>query len=112
MKVLLTGATGQLGHALITSRPEAIALIASSRSGGDGQLALDLADAGACRQAVLSHRPDWVLNAGAYTGVDRAEREPELAEAVNAAAPAAFAAFITTAVWPSSIAVIRPTPPA
>ena len=36
-------------------------------------------------------RPDWVLNAGAYTAVDRAESEPELARAVNADAPAAFA---------------------
>ena len=38
-----------------------------------------------------SHRPDWVLNAGAYTAVDRAESEPELAQAVNGGAPAAFA---------------------
>jgi dTDP-4-dehydrorhamnose reductase len=36
-------------------------------------------------------RPDWVLNAGAYTAVDKAEGEPELAQAVNAGAPAAFA---------------------
>jgi dTDP-4-dehydrorhamnose reductase len=40
---------------------------------------------------VAEHRPDWVLNAGAYTAVDRAESEPELAMAVNAAAPEAFA---------------------
>ena len=37
------------------------------------------------------NRPDWVVNAGAYTAVDRAEAEPELAWAVNAAAPAALA---------------------
>jgi dTDP-4-dehydrorhamnose reductase len=40
---------------------------------------------------VQQHRPDWVLNAGAYTAVDKAESEPELAAAVNAGAPAAFA---------------------
>jgi dTDP-4-dehydrorhamnose reductase len=40
---------------------------------------------------VETHRPDWVLNAGAYTAVDKAESEPELAQAVNAGAPAAFA---------------------
>ncbi len=91
MKVLLTGAAGQLGQALIASRPEGIALIASSRSGGDGLLGLDLADAQACRSAVEQHRPDWVLNAGAYTAVDKAESEPDLAHAVNAAAPRAFA---------------------
>ena len=47
--------------------------------------------AAACREAVERHRPDWVLNAGAYTAVDRAESEPELAEVVNAGAPGAFA---------------------
>ena len=36
-------------------------------------------------------KPDWVLNGGAYTAVDRAEEQPQLAEAVNAAAPRAFA---------------------
>ncbi len=91
MKILLTGAAGQLGQALRQQLPEGIELIATSRSGGDGLLPLDLADAGACRAAVLSHRPDWVLNGGAYTAVDRAESEPELALAVNGGAPRAFA---------------------
>jgi len=40
---------------------------------------LDLADAEACRVAVQAQRPDWVLNAGAYTAVDKPESEPELA---------------------------------
>ena len=91
MKVLLTGAAGQLGQALQASTPAEISLIATSRKGGDGRLALDLADADACHAVVQEHRPDWVLNAGAYTAVDKAESEPELANAVNAAAPAAFA---------------------
>ena len=95
MKVLLTGAAGQLGQALIQQRPPGIELLPTSRSGstaeGDGLLALDLADAGACRDAVRQHRPDWVLNGGAYTAVDRAESEPELAFAVNGGAPRAFA---------------------
>ena len=85
MKVLLTGAAGQLGQELIASRPPEVELIACSRG------ELDLADADACRAAVQQHRPDWVLNAGAYTAVDKAESEPELAAAVNAGAPAAFA---------------------
>ena len=85
MKVLLTGATGQLGQALIASRPEGVELVPLGR--GD----LDLADAEACRQRVWMHQPDWLLNAGAYTAVDRAEGEPELAMAVNAGAPGAFA---------------------
>ncbi|MCP9942750.1 dTDP-4-dehydrorhamnose reductase [Cyanobium sp. ATX 6E8] len=91
MKVLLTGAAGQLGRALIASKPPEVELIATSRGGGNGALALDLAQPEACRAAVLEHRPDWVLNAGAYTAVDQAEREPELAQAVNAGAPVAFA---------------------
>ena len=91
MKVLLTGAAGQLGHALRQQVPAGIGLIASSRGGGDGVLALDLADASACRAMVQQLRPDWVLNSGAYTAVDKAESEPELAQAVNAGAPAAFA---------------------
>ena len=94
MRVLLTGAAGQLGQALIAATPEGIELLPSSRHGGDGLLALDLADAEACRMAVNQYRPDWVLNAGAYTAVDRAEAEPELAHAVNGAAPRAFAEAI------------------
>jgi len=85
MKVLLTGREGQLGTALQASLPEGISLIATGRS------ELNLADAAACRQAVLEHRPDWVLNAGAYTAVDRAESEADLALAINAGAPQAFA---------------------
>jgi len=85
MKVLLTGAAGQLGQALIASKPAGLELIACSRG------ELDLADAEACRVAVQAQRPDWVLNAGAYTAVDKAESEPELAQAVNAGAPGALA---------------------
>jgi dTDP-4-dehydrorhamnose reductase len=85
MKVLLTGREGQLGTALQTSLPEGMILIATGRS------ELDLADHAACRQAVRDHRPDWVLNAGAYTAVDRAESEADRALAINAGAPQAFA---------------------
>jgi dTDP-4-dehydrorhamnose reductase len=85
MKVLLTGAAGQLGRALIASTPPGVELVACSRA------ELDLANPKACRAAVQAQRPDWVLNAGAYTAVDKAESEPELAQAVNAGAPAAFA---------------------
>ena len=91
MKVLLTGAAGQLGQALRQQAPAGIDLIATSRGGGEGLVALDLADAEACRAAVLELKPDWVLNGGAYTAVDKAESEPELALAVNGGAPRAFA---------------------
>ena len=85
VRVLLTGRHGQLGQALLARIPAGIDLIATGRQ------ELDLADPAACRAAVVEHRPDWVLNAGAYTAVDRAETEPALAEAVNAGAPGAFA---------------------
>ena len=91
MKVLLTGAAGQLGQALRQQLPAEVELIATCRSGGNGLLALDLAEAEVCRAAIRDHRPDWVLNAGAYTAVDKAESEPELAFAVNGGAPRAFA---------------------
>ena len=85
MKVLLTGAGGQLGQALLAAAPDNIELISTTRQ------ELDLSDADACRIAVQKCQPDWVLNAGAYTAVDQAESEPELAHAINAGAPEAFA---------------------
>lgn len=96
MRVLITGAAGQLGQALLRSVPvsiggEPVELIACSRGGGNGGIALDLADGAACRALVEQIQPDWLINAAAYTAVDQAEREPELAYAVNAGAPAAFA---------------------
>ena len=98
MRILLTGSSGQLGQALRASLParlagEPVELIATARQPeqAQGVIGLDLADPDACRAAIESHRPDWVLNAGAYTAVDRAESEPEMAQAVNAGAPRAFA---------------------
>lgn len=88
MKVLLTGANGQLGQALNGSVPEGVQLVSTSRQ------ELDLADSKACREIVEFHRPDWVLNAGAYTAVDKAELEQDLVMAVNAEAPRAFAQAI------------------
>lgn len=85
MRVVLTGATGQLGHALQRQIPSNVDLIPVDRH------ALDLADHRSCEDLVDDLRPDWILNAGAYTAVDRAESEPDLARAVNAGAPAAFA---------------------
>ncbi len=85
--------TGQLGYALQASAPPILAgypleLILCSRSN------LDLADPDACRTAVRNLSPDWILNAGAYTGVDQAESESERAFAINAEAPRAFAAAL------------------
>ncbi len=96
MRVLVTGAAGQLGQALLQTCPavvggQPVELVATSRDGGPGLQALDLADPDACRSIVKQWHPDWLINAGAYTAVDQAELEPELAYAVNAGAPQAFA---------------------
>ena len=91
MKVLLTGVSGQLGQELMATCPSSIDLIPTSRLGCQGLWPLNLSDSKDCRAAVLEHRPHWVLNAGAYTAVDQAEKEPELAFAVNAEAPRAMA---------------------
>lgn len=88
MKALITGVNGQLGKALLAARPKRWTCVALDRD------ALNLADANAIARVVDTEQPDLVLNAAAYTAVDRAEIEPELAHAINAAAPAAFARAI------------------
>jgi dTDP-4-dehydrorhamnose reductase len=85
MKVLVTGANGQLGRALCISAPNDAELVAVTRN------ELDLANAAAIADCVSRVRPDVVLNAGAYTAVDLAESEKELAYKVNGAAPGALA---------------------
>ncbi|MFY7836469.1 MAG: dTDP-4-dehydrorhamnose reductase [Novosphingobium sp.] len=85
MKALITGVNGQLGKALLATRPGGWDCVALDRS------ALDLSDADAIARLVDTEQPDLVLNAAAYTAVDRAESEPDLAHAINAGAPEAFA---------------------
>lgn len=86
MKVLVTGSTGQLGRALLESIP------ASVQAHGIDRTQCDLADPDQCRALVAAERPDLIINAGAYTQVDKAETERELAFRINADAPTAFAA--------------------
>ena len=85
MRVLITGGSGQLGQALQKLAPPSVELIVLDRC------ALDLSDPKACEAAVHELKPVWVINAGAYTAVDRAESESELVNAVNAKAPEALA---------------------
>ncbi|MFC3098024.1 dTDP-4-dehydrorhamnose reductase [Alteraurantiacibacter palmitatis] len=85
MKVLVTGSAGQLGRALQTSAPPACEVTAVDRA------ELDLADAAAVGAFVHGLKPDLLVNAAAYTAVDKAESEEALAHAVNADAVAAMA---------------------
>ncbi len=83
--ILLTGAGGQLGTELARSLASHGDVIAAPRD------RLDLADADAIVAAVRAARPDLIVNAGAYTAVDLAEKEVAAAQAVNARAPAILA---------------------
>ena len=77
-KVLITGAGGQLGFELQRTTPEHITLIAADR----GQL--DISDATSVSRFIKLHQPDAIINAAAYTAVDKAEEEQSLAGAINA----------------------------
>jgi dTDP-4-dehydrorhamnose reductase len=85
MRVLLTGATGQLGRALTASVRADVTLIAPGRD------VLDLESAASIESAFAASNPDVVINSGAYTAVDKAESERELAFAVNGVAPGVLA---------------------
>ena len=80
MKVIVAGGQGQLGRAL--ARRGALAL---------GRSELDVTDAAAVRARLARERPEVVINAAAYTAVDRAETEADAAFAVNATGARAIA---------------------
>lgn len=88
-KILLLGAHGQLGHTL------AVALKNLGEVQALTRVEADLSDPNALREALLQRTanflPTIVVNAAAYTSVDKAETEPALAQAVNADSPAVLA---------------------
>jgi dTDP-4-dehydrorhamnose reductase len=77
VRVLLLGAGGMLGHDLLATAPDGVDVVPLARRD------LDITDYGGVERAVRDVRPDVIVNAAAYTGVDRAEAEPELAMRVN-----------------------------
>ena len=84
MKILLTGGSGQVGQEILKLKPQGIQIINPSRN------KLDLSDYDACKNYVKEHRPDWIINCGAYTQVNAAEKNIELSQKINSYAPAAF----------------------
>jgi dTDP-4-dehydrorhamnose reductase len=85
MRVLLTGRGGQLGSALAHGLEGIAEVVAHDRS------TLDLADPAQVMERVREAAPDVVVNAAAYTAVDRAEEDVATARTVNAVAPALLA---------------------
>jgi dTDP-4-dehydrorhamnose reductase len=86
VKVLITGAGGQLGRALIALAPLDTTVRAASRE------QLDIADASAVESTLREFRPDVLINAAGFTRVDDAEGERGAAERANATGPAVLAA--------------------
>lgn len=82
MSLLIFGKTGQVATELARLAPEAICL---------GRDQADLSDPAACAAAINAHAPEAVINAAAYTAVDRAEEEETLATVVNGETPGALA---------------------
>lgn len=84
-RILLTGRNGQVGWDLQRTLAILGEVIAVDKSG------LDLAQPDSIRAVIREFKPDWIVNAAAYTAVDKAESEPELAMAVNGVAPGILA---------------------
>ena len=82
MKLLVFGQTGQVARELARAAPEALFL---------GRDQADLSDPAACAAAIRAHQPDAVINAAAWTAVDKAETEENAATVVNGHAPGAMA---------------------
>ena len=86
MKVLITGAGGQLGRALMALAP------GGTTVHGVRHEQLDIAEAPAVESFIRDYRPDVLINAAGFTRVDDAEKEREMAERANATGPAVLAA--------------------
>lgn len=84
-RILITGKNGQVGYELQRSLSPLAEVIAV------GHLDCDFANESALRDLIQTLRPDIIVNAAAYTAVDKAESEPELANAINHLAPRVLA---------------------
>ena len=89
MKILLTGATGQLGKSVINSKPKNIELIIADRE------KLEFLNPKNCERVIISEKPDWIINCAAYTNVDQAEIDIDFSNITNGLAPEAFAKSIS-----------------
>lgn len=84
-KILLIGITGQIGQELQKTLPTIGEVI------GVGRQSLDLSQPEQIQERIAEIKPDVIVNAAAYTAVDKSESESDLARAINATAPKAIA---------------------
>lgn len=87
MKILLTGAGGQVGTEVARRAPAGFEVVALPRA------ELDITNAAQVEAVCLAQQPALIVNAAAYTAVDQAEKEPELAGLINRDGPAHLARF-------------------
>lgn len=88
MKVLIIGQHGQLATELKKRIPDDFEVLCPDRQD------FDLENAALCHHYVLTHKPQWVINAGAYTNVDAAEDDTELVNIVNFESPVHIASAL------------------
>jgi len=92
VKLLVLGAGGQVGYELVRALAPVGEVVSATRDDA-GTLRVDLANADSLAAALDAARADVIVNAAAYTAVDRAEDEPELADRVNHRAVAEIGAW-------------------
>ena len=88
MKVLITGSQGQLGKSLIKLSDESVKLLVPNR------LQLNLLDNQSILDYIKVHKPNWAINCAAYTSVDEAEDNINLAKSINSTGAEEFAKII------------------
>ena len=81
MKILITGAEGQLGKVLNLTKPRNNDYLFCNKK------IMDITNSSNCRDVIKQFKPDWIINCAAYTAVDNAEDNPENAFLVNSYGP-------------------------
>ena len=88
MRILIFGPNGQLGSSLRDLQPKEVTVSYAGRS------EIDLSNPKDLEAYLRSSHPQIIINASAYTSVDNAESEVDLAHAINSEAPAAMAKYV------------------